>query len=321
MIIKLIGEQDIELYEKAAKQYGTIFDSLQWLYLFDGAVQIYGIFDKNGILKGGFHLNCINKYGLKIYKNPPFTPDIGPFLKMDAQNPVSLMNSRKRVLSLMADFIESLPYAVVTCSLNTDIVDTQPFIWKKYKVVPGYTYLIDLTLSLEDIRKQMSSERRNDIKVGQKDGLIVRQISDLTLVKAFVLKTFSRQEKKINALYLDKILFHFANSTNSIAFAAFKNEEPIACTFCVYSRNIAHYILGGYNSENKHHGAGALCIWESIKHAKNIGLSCFDFEGSMVPQIERYFRGFGGQLTPYYRINKAKLPLELLLKFVKRELF
>jgi hypothetical protein len=53
-----------------------------------------------------------------------------------------------------------------------------------------------------------------------------------------------------------------------------------------------------------------------------LGIKYFDFEGSMLPQIEIFFRGFGGQLVPYYnRINKAKLPLEILLKFYKRELF
>ena len=62
-------------------------------------------------------------------------------------------------------------------------------------------------------------------------------------------------------------------------------------------------------------------MWEAIKFAKKLGIKYFDFEGSMVPQIERYFRGFGGKLTPYYRINKAKLPLEILLKFYRRELF
>jgi len=41
----------------------------------------------------------------------------------------------------------------------------------------------------------------------------------------------------------------------------------------------------------------------------------------MIPQIKKYFRGFGGKLTPYYRINKAKLPIEILLKFFKREVF
>ncbi len=41
----------------------------------------------------------------------------------------------------------------------------------------------------------------------------------------------------------------------------------------------------------------------------------------MFESIEKYFRAFGGDLVPYYRINKAFLPLEILLKFIKRELF
>ena len=47
----------------------------------------------------------------------------------------------------------------------------------------------------------------------------------------------------------------------------------------------------------------------------------FKKERQSLPQIERYFRGFGGQLTPYYRVNKASLPIEILLKFIKREIF
>jgi hypothetical protein len=52
-----------------------------------------------------------------------------------------------------------------------------------------------------------------------------------------------------------------------------------------------------------------------------LGLRAFDFEGSVVPAIERHFRGFGGTLTPYFRVNKAWLPIEMVLKFFKRRLF
>jgi hypothetical protein len=31
--------------------------------------------------------------------------------------------------------------------------------------------------------------------------------------------------------------------------------------------------------------------------------------------------GFGGELEPYFTVNKANLPLEMGLKFRKRELF
>ena len=51
----------------------------------------------------------------------------------------------------------------------------------------------------------------------------------------------------------------------------------------------------------------------AIQAAQERGLKTFDFEGSSIPPIERFFRGFGGQLTPYFSIHKAWLPVELAL--------
>ncbi|MFZ0035415.1 MAG: GNAT family N-acetyltransferase, partial [Sedimentisphaerales bacterium] len=246
---------------------------------------------------------------------------MGPFLEVKAKNPVAVMDMWKKVLSLMADFIESLSYSIISISLNKNIGDTQPFIWKKFKVTPGYTYLLDLSKSIDDIRTEMSAERKNDINKAMRDGLIVKQVKNFEIVKSLVLKTFLRQNLTVKRYYLDKILFEFASDVNSFAFATYREDNPIAVSFCVCDKETAYYLLGGYDYEKKHHGAGALATWEAIKYAQQLGLKYFDFEGSMVPQIERYFRGFGGQLTPYYRVNKAKLPLEMLLKFFKRDRF
>jgi hypothetical protein len=45
----------------------------------------------------------------------------------------------------------------------------------------------------------------------------------------------------------------------------------------------------------------------------------FDFEGSMLPEVEKYFRGFGANLIPYYRVSKAKLAVDLALRFIKKK--
>ncbi|HOK80319.1 MAG TPA: GNAT family N-acetyltransferase, partial [bacterium] len=102
---------------------------------------------------------------------------------------------------------------------------------------------------------------------------------------------------------------------------SFKGAKAISAMLCIHNNSYAHYLLGGYDESSKHRGAGVLSMWEGIIYAKSLGLKYFDFEGSMVPEIEKYFRGFGGVLTPYFRVNKAKLPLEIFLKFYKRELF
>lgn len=321
MKIEKLTEKNRESYEEIAISEGTIFNRLSWLRMFKDDVQIYGIYDKGDNLIGGFHLYKQKRFGLTIYRNPPFTPNIGPFIQIKAKNPVVVMNKWKEILFLMTDFFEKLPYSVISISLNKNIVDTQPFIWSKFKVIPGYTYIIDLEKSIEDIRKEMSVVRRNDINKALRVGLIAKYNDNLEIVKSLVLKTFLRQNKKTNQYYLNKVLFEFAKKNNSFSFVSFQNNKPIAIVFCVYDKSTTYYLLGGYDSKNSHHGAGALAMWEAINFSKKLGIKYFDFEGSMVPQIERYFRGFGGKLTPYYRINKAKLPLEILLKFYRRELF
>ena len=320
MKIREIKSDGIEKYKTSSFTYSSIFSTYEWLKVFDN-LSIYGIFDEGDNLIGGFYLYKEKKFGLTIYRNPPFTPFIGPFVKIEAQNPVKITNKYRETLSLMAESLDKLSCSIISVSLRRNIIDTLPFIWRKFKVVPGYTYILDLDRSLDDIYKNMTDERRNDIKKGVKDELIVEKTNDYNIVKSLVIKTFLRQKKEINKEMINKILFDFANNNNSFAFVTFKDKEPIAIVFCVHDKRTSYYLLGGYNFENKHHGAGPLALWESIRYSKEIGLKYFDFEGSMITQIEKYFRGFGGKLTPYYRINKAKLPIEILLKFFKRELF
>ena len=321
MTIRELIPADHQKYNALATLYGSVFDSLQWTEQFGGDITHYGIYDAGDELVGGFFCYTKRKYGVSIYRNPPLTPSIGPFFKISNTNPVSIMEKYKLVMSLMAEFIDTKNYPVISFSLSRDLIDMQPFIWRDFKVVPEYTYVLDLAMSVEDMWKRMSNERRKNITKGTKDGLVIESTYDYRTIKALVLKTYSRQNRVIDDSYMDKVLFGFANNSNSFAFIALNNGNTIACTFCVQDNKTAYYLLGGYDSESKHHGAGALCMWEAIKYAKQSGLAYFDFEGSMVPAIERYFRGFGGELTPYYRINKARLPLEMALKFFKRGLF
>ena len=319
-IAELSGRDEVK-FDELALSYGSLFNTSRWTGIFGARIRRYGIYNDGGELIGGFIVHCERKFGLSVYRNPPFTPSIGPFLKVEATNPVAIMDVWKKALSLMAEQIERLGFSVVSIALDKNVIDTQPFIWKKNKVVPEYTYVLDLSKDLDDIIGEMSSERRKNVNKGLKDGLAVRRVSNYREIKSLVNKTFARQDMKIDQYYIDKVLFEFADDSNSFAFYAVSGDDPIACCFCLHDRHTAYYLLGGYDSERRHHGAGALSMWEAIKNAKSLGLRHFDFEGSMIPPIETYFRGFGGRLTPYYRINKGLLPIEILLKFFKRQLF
>lgn len=321
MRIFLLDKNDYSAFNQLAYSYGSVFNMIEWSNIFNNNLLRYGIYNDNNELIGGFFLYKEKRMGFSIYRTPPFTPQIGPFLKINAQNPVAVLGTWKKALSLMADFIDKLPYLIVTISLSKNLIDMQPFIWKNFKVNPGYTYILNLNTSIEDIWQGMSAARRRNINKCKKDDLYIKRTDDTMIIKSVMERLFTKKESKKINLIVNKILFEFSNNDNSFAFTTYKEDTPLATSFCIYDKNTAYYILGGYQRNNNHPGAGPLCIWEAIKHSKNLGLKYFDFEGSMIPEIEKYFRGFGGSLIPYFKISKAKLPLELALKFYKREIF
>ena len=75
--------------------------------------------------------------------------------------------------------------------------------------------------------------------------------------------------------------------------------------------------MGGGNPDLRNSGAQSLCMWEAIKFASSLNLS-FDFEGSMIEPIERFFRNFGAIQTPFFCIYKTNSKLIKIRKFLRR---
>ncbi|MDS4068154.1 MAG: GNAT family N-acetyltransferase [Candidatus Competibacter sp.] len=321
MKIRPLNASELPAYDALARRHGTLFNTTEWLALFGDQMQALGIFDNGDNLVGGLSLYRERRWGLKIIRRAPFTPTCGPFLEVKARNPVAIIEERRKALDCLIDYIEEETPALCMLSLDRNITDALPCFWRGYKIIPNYTYLLDLTASLDQIYKNMSPTRRNDMTKATRDGLIVRQISDFDSVRDLVLATFDRQRKFVDRACLEAILFRYAHPANSFAFSADQGDDPIAACFVVHDAETAYYLLGGYSEEKRHHGAGALALFEAIKYAQQLGLKRFDFEGSVIPAIERYFRGFGGKLTLYLTVNKGWLPIEVALKFIKRNIF
>jgi len=64
-----------------------------------------------------------------------------------------------------------------------------------------------------------------------------------------------------------------------------------------------YYLMGAGDPDLRKSGASSLLVWKGIEWASAAGMP-FDFEGSMVEPIERFFRAFGAVQTPYFNIKK-----------------
>ncbi|MGZ3884296.1 MAG: GNAT family N-acetyltransferase [Bacteroidia bacterium] len=314
-------QKDKAAYEQlCVKQRASVFSSISWLGMFGPHLKLFGIYNNNNELTGSFFIFGTTKKTLQLNICPPFTPHNGLFFENRAENNSNVQTTVKHVLEEVAVFLSGMGSQLLEFTLPVAITDTQPFTWEKFKVKVKYTYHIDLSLPAETLLANLSSEKRKSLNKAQKDGLDIKETRDMTMVKQLILKTFSRKQLNRNLTYLDKILFEFASPENSLAFLAYDKGQPIAATFCVYDTGTMYYLFGGYDAGQRHHGAGVSCMWGSILKAKELGLHTFDFEGSMLPEVEKYFREFGGTLKPYYSASKASAVMNVILKLKQQPL-
>jgi hypothetical protein len=307
-------------YVRLAAERGSVFNQAPWLSIYGSGFQVCGIFNANQELIGAFNIMRGSKARMKYILVPPFSPSCALFYVNPAEGPAARNSFAKEVHTAIADFLESQKALLRMLSFPVSETDMQPYFWKGFKVIPNYTYLIPLEREEDALFAAMSAERRKSVRKALKDGLTVERCYDFTVLRELVLKTFERKSRSLNTKLMDAIFGAFGIS-DSFAFLARVNGVPSACVFCIHYNGVSYYLFGGYDSGNRHHGAGPLCMWEAIKHARNSGIKTFDLEGSMLPEVERYFRDFGGELVPYYTIQKGALPVEMALKLSMRNRF
>lgn len=310
-------DKDSQFYAKLQsfiEKHKLLFNSALWLknYSSDAIIQCV-LLNNNDDVIGCFNYYRFKKNGFTFLITPPYAPNIELFYINPAESIVGKNSFTKDVITELTAYFDSLGVSYINFNLPYNCTDTQPFVWKGYISKTRYSYLLNLSASKEELWDNLATEKRKSINKAAKDGLIIKETTDYKLVHSLIIKSLERNNKDKNLNVLQSILFNFSNSENSFAFVAYRNEVPIGATYCVINEKSAMYLFGGFDSENKHHGAGVSCMWHSILKAKELKLSYFDFEGSMNLAIERYFREFGGELTPYFCVEKIKPILSTLL--------
>lgn len=318
----ILKEVDIATYSALATPLLGVFTSEQWLKIYSGNLKCIGIFKDEKQMIGGFFYMTVKKFGLTFIKLPPYTPHCGLFFISSASNASSRNSFTKDVITLVSDYFKNLGSPLTILAFPTGVKDLQPFVWNNYKVIPNYTYQIDLSRSVEDISANFDSKNRNTINRAQKENIVCRLNTLLpTQLYDFFVEALSTTGANVYKNELTRVFSVFANSENSFSYEAFQDNKLLGVVFCIYDANTCYYLLGGTVRNSGIPGVNNLLVQKCIELAKEKGCAIFDFEGSMLKGVEKFFRGFGGDLVPYFTANKGKRSLEILLKFKKPHIF
>lgn len=320
MILKPLT--DIQFFSEKAEPFIGVFGSKAWLSMYGKELVMIGIYKDEHQMAGGFYYLKTKKLGFDFIKLPPYTPHCGLFYQSDSKNKASANSHAKEIMQEVCNYFSSLKSALTILAFPANVVDMQAFIWSKYKVVPNYTYRIDLAQSLEEIRSHFDPKNRNAINKALKEGVETSlNVHSKQEVFRFFKENLGATGANIYEEILQKIMLEFSNDTNAFCFSAHHNSKLLGMVYCIFDKQACYYLLGGVNKQSGIQGVNNLLVQKSIERAKELNCTIFDFEGSMLKGVEKFFRSFGPELFPYFTVNKAALPLEILLKFKKRELF
>jgi len=315
-IVRRLTPSEYKLWDEFVRQspQGSVFALSDWLEASGKKVAIFGCFRGSELVAGlplTYHVLAL---GIRIALHPPLTPYLGILFKNNTGKYVTKISTEKEISRAIASALRK-EFAVVHFNFHPSVVDLQPFIWEGFSSSVRYTYIINLN-DIDRVWSEMDPTRRNDIRRAEKDGIYVEDGVEFEEMFSLVEKTFQRQKMKIQFRTAAFRYNSFLEKKDWCRSFIAKNKDgiPIAGVYIVWDWNRSYYLLGGYDPQYSHHGAVALAMWKAIKFTKEeLGLREFDFEGSMIPQIELFFRKFGGRLVPYYSVKFMPLIFRIAL--------
>lgn len=252
------------------------------------------------------------RLGLTFLTMPHLTQSLGPsFLEREAKYAKRLAREK----DLMTRLIEKLPkHDWFNQRFHCSVTNWLPFHWRGFEQTTRYTYRLGNLSDLDGIWSGFLTNIRTDIRKAEKR-VAVR--TDLGVEKFLDVNemTFKRQGRELP--YSRDLVKRIDEACGNrdcrkIFFAEDSKGRVHASVYIVWDERAAYYLMGGSDPELRNSGATSLAIWSAIRFAVNV-TNTFDFEGSIVERIERFFRAFGGQQVPYFHVTKQSRRMRALM--------
>jgi len=240
---------------------------------------------------------------------PKLTPYLGPWLRASSAKLASRLAEEKE---LMQELIDALPpFDLFHQSFAPEVTNWLPFYWRGFSQTTRYTYKLAGLADLAGIWGSVRENIRREIRKAQKI-VAVRDDLDIDCFARVWALTFTRQGARlpVSMEVLQRLDTACAKRhCRRVFFAEDAHQKIHAAAYIIWNADCAYYLMAGGDPELRNSGAGSLLMWEAIKFASTVSRQ-FDFEGSMIESVERFFRAFGGKPVAYLCLTKLSRQLQ-----------
>ena len=296
-----------------------IFSQYWWLDVVCGESHWdVALVEKGGHIVGSMPYYMKKKWLFNIITMPRLTHSMGPYLKFPLkQRSFKKLSFEKNVCQDLISQLPSTDYFYQ--NFGGAVSNWLPFYWNNFCQTTAYTYVVDIK-SLEQLDASLEPDIRRRRKKAVGLGLLVVESDDIKHFYELNKATYERHGKVIPYDFdLVKRLFQACRDRGVVKlYFAQDNSEVVAAGFFVFDNDTMYYLMGGIEPKYKSLGGMDVILYDAIKFAFSTNRK-FDFEGSMVESIEKYFRGFGAEQKMIMQISKTNSKLlklrELLINW------
>lgn len=250
-------------------------------------------------------------HGRPSLSTPPFCPWSGPVMQVNATKAVAARGEEKRLLDAVATALDTQRLPVINAVLGPGTLDVQPFVWKGFELTPKTTYQLDLSVDETSLWEGLDSKRRNQIRKAE------QALPTLEQVAVDTLRAYAETHLAAKGALHEPAVFNalFGSEGGGLVGMLAKNDGQANSwyIFQVDGQTI-YYLMGGGVPGVQQGEVGSWGMWNCILKFRTEGKTLFDFEGSMLPDVERYFRSFGGEVKTHHAVER----LSWVQRLVKR---
>ena len=178
-----------------------------------------------------------------------------------------------------------------------------------HQLFPDWTMIMDLTPSEEDLLAQMKSKTRYNIRLAERKGVTVSDMSTeegYAIFEKLYFETTARQKYFGHNHEYHRIVWDHMKKGIAKIIIAFYEGKPLAAYELFLFHNVLYYPYGGSSNQDKNVMAPNLIMWEAIRMGKKAGATYFDMWGATHPDFldsdpyagfTRFKEGYNAQFT------------------------
>jgi hypothetical protein len=238
--------------------------------------------------------------------------------------PVKMLLGQKRMYQPL--FTQQLGLVLTPASQKTSIIEYLALLPYRYAAVqyqmpwPGATnvplsapwqwrfrpnYELPLDKSYAQIRQQYSTNLRRNLTKASAFPLVLETTTSIEPLLSLFQRTKGQELPELRPRHYQKLAqLHQAAHRQGVGqvYEVREAGEVVAAAFMLYTPQRLTFLFGASSPQGRRRNAMAFLLDQLIREEAGTGKT-FDFEGSEVPGVAKFYSGFGAQPVPYLSLS------------------